>query len=319
MPDLRAVAAIARAKLKPGRARATARVRRWLYPSALERDYRSRLAALGRPLASMALGAAPLAPAGGRSDSARADGWLDDLEELVRQMDGYADGLTAAGGAAVKLIADVGARAYLFNRDQWGKTTEAFLGFRYETPDAWWPDASRAWEAENARLIKNASDSFVASVNELTMRAVRTGKGPAWLEAELRKVGQGYEARLRLIAEDQVGKLNGALSKARQEEAGLDVYAWQTAGDERVRGRPGGKYPNARPSHWAMEGLWCKWSDPTVCADPATDVDRDEARGDVVAVRWRPRPDAAPDSIPGEEIRCRCTAAPVWEAFLMGA
>jgi hypothetical protein len=136
------------------------------------------------------------------------------------------------------------------------------------------------------------------------------------LKEEIAALTKRYAGRAALIAVDQIGKLNGQLTKQRQMEGGIDVYVWQTARDERVRGRPGGTNPNAVPSHWEMEGMYCKWSDNSVYADPAIDVVRDEKRGEIISINWKPRNALMPLSIPGEAIRCRCTAAPVWESFL---
>jgi SPP1 gp7 family putative phage head morphogenesis protein len=38
-----------------------------------------------------------------------------------------------------------------------------------------------------------------------------------------------------LVARDQIGKLNGAITEATQVEAGVEEYTWRTSGDRRVR------------------------------------------------------------------------------------
>jgi SPP1 gp7 family putative phage head morphogenesis protein len=68
--------------------------------------------------------------------------------------------------------------------------------------------------------------------------------------------------RAAFIARDQASKWNGELNRFRQQDAGVTEYVWSTSGDERVRGNPDGKYPNARPSHWAREGKTFRWSKP---------------------------------------------------------
>lgn len=64
---------------------------------------------------------------------------------------------------------------------------------------------------------------------------------------------------------------------------GIKKYRWRHSRDERVRGNPGGKYPKARPSHWAREGKIYSWNDPP------------------------------PGGHPGMDYQCRCTAEPVFE------
>ncbi|MFB6265159.1 MAG: anti-CBASS protein Acb1 family protein, partial [Bradymonadaceae bacterium] len=56
------------------------------------------------------------------------------------------------------------------------------------------------------------------------------------------------ESRARLIARDQVQKLNSRLNEARQTSLGIERYRWSTAGDERVR-----------PSHEAKAGEIFRW------------------------------------------------------------
>jgi SPP1 gp7 family putative phage head morphogenesis protein len=56
--------------------------------------------------------------------------------------------------------------------------------------------------------------------------------------------------RAKLIARDQVGKLNGQLNKTRQKAAGFDKYEWQTMQDKRVR-----------PKHQALNGTIRTWGE----------------------------------------------------------
>jgi SPP1 gp7 family putative phage head morphogenesis protein len=88
-------------------------------------------------------------------------------------------------------------------------------------------------------------------------------------------------SRAKLIARDQTSKFNGSLNRIRQQQAGITEYRWSTSHDERVRGNPDGKYPNARPSHWAREDKVFAWDKP-----PS-------------------------DGHPGEPINCRCVALAV--------
>jgi len=79
------------------------------------------------------------------------------------------------------------------------------------------------------------------------------------------------ESRARLIARDQVQKLNSQLSAARQRSIGIERYRWSTAGDERVR-----------ESHAAKAGEVFRWD------DPPSDTGH-----------------------PGQDIQCRCSAIPL--------
>jgi uncharacterized protein with gpF-like domain len=64
------------------------------------------------------------------------------------------------------------------------------------------------------------------------------------------------------------------------------MYDWVTKGDQEVR-----------PSHAMMQWVRCRWDDPTVCS-----YDNGET--------WKPRPEGATHTHPGEEEDCRCEAHP---------
>jgi SPP1 gp7 family putative phage head morphogenesis protein len=90
----------------------------------------------------------------------------------------------------------------------------------------------------------------------------------------------------RLIARDQIGKLNGQVTQTTQRLAGVTEYVWVTSDDERVRGTPGGRYPKAKPSHFALDGETFRWDQPPM-SGPGT-----QRRN------------------PGEPIQCRCWGDP---------
>jgi uncharacterized protein with gpF-like domain len=108
-----------------------------------------------------------------------------------------------------------------------------------------------------------------------------------------------------LIARDQVGKLQYAITRKQFESIGMDGYYWVTARDERVRGNPMGRFPKAVPSHWIMEGTVCKFSDPTVYSD--------------LGREWLKRTALMPMVHPGQAILCRCTATPYWLPLIQEA
>jgi SPP1 gp7 family putative phage head morphogenesis protein len=103
------------------------------------------------------------------------------------------------------------------------------------------------------------------------------------------KISQG---RANFIARDQIGKLNGHISQRRMESAGLSMYEWMTSGDERVR-----------ESHWIMDGLLCRWDDPTVYSDDGGKT-------------WKDRPSGAVLLHPGDDFQCRCTSLAYWQEIV---
>ncbi len=113
-------------------------------------------------------------------------------------------------------------------------------------------------------------------------------------QAEIRDAIQNNFAvsrdRAALIARDQVGKLNGALNKYRQQQLGGKRYIWRTSKDSKVRRPRAGK---RGPDHFHLEGKVFYWSKPPV-------VDTRTGRR----------------ANPGEDFQCRCWAEMVMEDVL---
>ncbi len=96
------------------------------------------------------------------------------------------------------------------------------------------------------------------------------------------------ESHAELLARDQTLKMNADVQHFRARSVGADEYIWVTANDERVRGRPGGKWADAQSNHWRLHGQRFKYNQP-----PVTNP--------VKGIRLNP----------GRDFQCRCTATPV--------
>ena len=95
------------------------------------------------------------------------------------------------------------------------------------------------------------------------------------------------ESHAELLARDQTLKTNADVQRFRAQSLGADYYIWVTSNDERVRGRPGGKWANAQSNHWRLHGKRFAFNDP-----PTTNEKRGEKNN------------------PGMDYQCRCTATP---------
>ncbi len=167
--------------------------------------------------------------------------------------------------------------------------------------EPWLLPESRNWVQENVGLIKSVGHSYLGDVEKLIYSMVREGVSIKDVRKELASRFGVSRSRARLIARDQVNKYNGRLTQARQMQIGVSEYTWKTVEDVRVRGAPGGKYPNARPSHWIMEGVKCRWDDPTVYHN---------------GKKWVKRTQAMPKEHPGQPIQDRCFALAVLDKLL---
>lgn len=87
-------------------------------------------------------------------------------------------------------------------------------------------------------------------------------------------------SKAELLARDQTLKLNAAISRTRQQAAGISKYYWTTVGDERVR-----------KMHDDLDGKLFSWDDPPITNE------------------------AGDHNHPGEDYQCRCTASPYLPEF----
>lgn len=112
------------------------------------------------------------------------------------------------------------------------------------------------WNRENTDLIESVSTSAVASMRTEIEQAFASGVraealAKRWRERGLPLEFGTVEGRAKVIARDQIGKLNGQLTQARQEALGIEEYAWRTSRDQRVR-----------DSHADREGKRYRWDRP---------------------------------------------------------
>lgn len=216
---------------------------------------------------------------------------LDALEDIWPE-----DPIRAPTLGAVITLAD---SIEKFNQQEWDAFKKIAVGAAFSEDDAWTRDVINDWANTQVTLITKASRDMQDAVARRVRDGVARGSGVEEVRALIMRDLPGISARrARIIARDQVAKLNGDLTQGRMEDAGIATYIWSTSMDERVRGLPGGKYADAVPSHYLMEGRVCRWDDPTKCRD---------ANGE-----WVARPAGAPLLHPGQDIMCRCVALPNW-------
>lgn len=164
-----------------------------------------------------------------------------------------------------------------YNRMQQIKMLKRVVGVDVFVEEPWLREAMRDFTLANVKLIKSATEETFSKIENKVLGGFQRGMRHETLIGYIDKqLGVG-ESHARLIARDQINKLNGQLSMLRQTNLGIKQFIWRTSMDDRVR-----------ESHAEMEGEICDWDD-------LPDVD-----GENVA--------------PGEPIQCRCWPEPVFEA-----
>lgn len=173
-----------------------------------------------------------------------------------------------------------------FNREQLQKVFKKMIGVNIVFDEPWLNQELNAFVKSNVELIKTIPRDFFEEIEGIMTRGARAGIRHEEIRKEIVSRFGVTRNRAKLIARDQINKFNGQLTKLRQESVGVSSYIWRTAGDERVRGNPGGRFPSARPSHFSRDGEEFEWSQPPEGGHP------------------------------GEAIQCRCWPEPVLDDFL---
>lgn len=268
------------------------------YPLADELEYQRYItrtidAFRGNFLEQVARDLKPVLPTRTRLDA--ADGWDLALDQLLesQQANFNKDKQQNFLGGLFKFAQNTSD----FNSGEWDKFVEGAVGTVFHEDEPWLKGMLDEWAHTNFDLIKSLSDQYIAKANDIVKKAVNEGVIYSEAMSRLQDMDTSItRKKAKLIARDQIGKLNGQLSQKRMEAAEIELYVWETVGDERVRGNPSGRFPKAVPSHYAIDGKICRWDNAGVY--------RDE-KGE-----WVHRTALMPTSHPGQEILCRCVAIP---------
>lgn len=113
----------------------------------------------------------------------------------------------------------------------------------------------------NVQYMRNAARTYADDVAEIMNDPATWGKRVEDIAKDIQERSGVSESKAELIARDQTLKLNGAINKTRQENAGVTKYIWNTSHDERVR-----------ESHRELDGQTFSWSDPPEPGHPGEDI-----------------------------------------------
>lgn len=114
----------------------------------------------------------------------------------------------------------------------------------------------------NVNLIKSLPDQYLQKLKTQVLGDVAAGRRYEVIAKDIEHQGSVTESRAKLIARDQMSKVNASINEAKQTDLGIDKYTWSTSGDERVR-----------PTHAAHDGKVFRWdSPPEDTGHPGDDV-----------------------------------------------
>lgn len=229
-------------------------MKHWLYPTGIERDYlaairRMQVRPLEQAIKDNILPILPDVLAQGARQDAATPQWFDTVrgafETTLRQANVPENEIRA-------ITERVAGGVDGFNR----KEFEAVLKSVYRVDvitkaPAALQQALGVFEAQNIALIKSIPVQALATLQGKIVDAVRTGATLKDTQAMIRNTYGVTDRRAALIARDQVGKLNGQLTRLRQEAMGITEYLWRGILDARER-----------PEHVAREGRKYSWDKP---------------------------------------------------------
>lgn len=235
------------------------------------------------------------------SYAAAIRGWLEDLQAYILKtvLDGWESNRVAFPGTVPRTDASDfvgtkigGINLYLEERLDPSKLTPEIAKFAKRVATKNGEEVRRligisagdiglkttldGFQDRNVGLIKTLAGKQIDDIRTL----LEQGEIGAWRVEELsQKIKDSFgvnQSRADLLARDQTLKLNGDLTKVRQQNAGITKYIWTAVGDDRTR-----------PMHAELDGTIQQWAVP---------------------------PQISPDGRtghPGEDYQCRCTAFPV--------
>jgi len=238
----------ARGGIKPRRARP----KKWLFPNAAEREYRSSLSDYLKTYEDLVIEQLfprlnLLKQEASAFDRADQD-WASQVEAILSSLVIQFDKKKLPEEImAMKAFENTSG----FNKKQFLEVIKSAIAVDIFISEPWLQPVSNSFISQNVALIKSVPERLHLEVEGVVQRGLLQGQRVETIQAEIRSRFKVAENRAELIARDQIGKINGQLTQLRQKEVGLDRYVWRTSLDEAVR-----------PAHAAREGKIFYWNNP---------------------------------------------------------
>mgnify|MGYP006427189907 CR=1 FL=1 len=105
---------------------------------------------------------------------------------------------------------------------------------------------------QNVQLVKSVPQQQLDRIENAVLGGVRDGATIGQIIKQIRGATNTTRNQATRIARDQTAKLQSEITERRQRQSGIKFYQSIDVGDERVAGRPDGKFPNAKISCWGI-------------------------------------------------------------------
>lgn len=238
---------------------------KWLYPMNVERFYIGVLVDffIAYSVEINKLLATKISGLFNQANIYRKDDWTDDVESLDEEMTLIYASLVISEGL-IKKVGTTAIRTSLFNKVQLKKVIVSAIGVdpTVLTQELYLNQQIKVFVKKNVSLITGLSDWERNRITTSLYRDLASGESVTNIKNDVKKTLRITENRAKLIARDQVSKLNANLTELRQRELGIKKYRWLTSRDERVR-----------PTHRANEGKIFEWDNPPmITGHPSRDI-----------------------------------------------
>lgn len=251
----------------------------WLYPFTTEREYQSALVKHMNDLQKVTYSIVlphlnSLVDSRNISipEAARSDEWSDELDRLITSLT-IAFGAEAQSFPKKQVAAKIGNDVDVWNSKEWQKQLRAAFGVNIFTSEPFVGATLENFVNENVSYISKLERDVLADVSNTIRRGIASGSSSANIAKDIQKRFNTSKSYSKVLARDQVGKVNGQLAELRQTNLGVGSYIWRTSRDERVRF-----------SHRLHDGKTFKWNNPP-----------------------------ADTGHPGQDYNCRCYPEPVFD------
>lgn len=92
-----------------------------------------------------------------------------------------------------------------------------------------------ATTSQNVSLIKSIPEQYLKNIESIVYSGLAQKNKATSMTQQIMQAGGVTRNRAKFIARDQSSKFNGALTKQRATNLGVEEYVWRTAEDDRVR------------------------------------------------------------------------------------
>lgn len=257
------------------------RTPKWLFPVLVENEYKKALLSFVKYIQQQTnilvvphLEALSLEAKFTQQQGGRGDGWVDSANVMLENLKISVEKESAV--QALPLAENIGAKTAAWNDKEWRKILKSTFGINIFTHEPWLIDELKTFAAQNVTLIKSLEVDTLKNIEGVVQRGIQTGRRHEEIAKDLNGIKKGVfkksRTRAKLIARDQVAKLNGNLTRLRQTNLGVEKYRWQDSADNRVR-----------TTHLANDGKIFSWDKPPFATGH-----------------------------PGQDVQCRCWAEPIF-------